>query len=74
VCCHTRSGWTAGAGIENKADLFGPPGPNWIFRTEYLCVDLGNFSDSHNYVFPHMLSGSIHEHFFRSALSYKFGG
>jgi len=46
-------------------------------RTEYLYVDLGSISDNYTYPTPalfHALTGSVHEHVFRSALSYRFGG
>ncbi len=71
---HTRVGWAAGAGIETKADMFGLLGPNWTLRTEYLYLDLGNVSDSFAYFgVPFTMSGSVHEHIWRTALNYRFG-
>ncbi|MGB8038105.1 MAG: outer membrane beta-barrel protein, partial [Pseudolabrys sp.] len=37
----TRTGWTAGVGIETPFTLLGLFGPNWTTKTEYLYVDLG---------------------------------
>ena len=71
---HARVGWAAGAGIETKADMFGLLGPNWTLRTEYLYLDLGNVSDSFAYFgVPFTMSGSVHEHIWRTALNYQFG-
>jgi outer membrane immunogenic protein len=72
---HTKTGWTAGGGIERKADFFGLLGPNWTVRTEYLYVDLGSVSDSYTYGGEtHAIRSSLHDHIWRSALTYKFGG
>ena len=72
---HTKSGWTAGAGIENKFDLFGWFGSNWTTRTEYLYADLGSTTDSFTYAGANeTLTTKIRAHIWRSALVYKFGG
>jgi outer membrane immunogenic protein len=72
---HSKSGWTAGAGIENKFDLFGWFGPNFTTRTEYLYVDLGSTSDNFTYAgASETLSTKIRAHIWRSALVYKFSG
>jgi outer membrane immunogenic protein len=72
---HTLVGWAAGAGIETKASLFGLLGPNWMMRTEYLYVDLGSVNDTYSFVGAvHALTGSVHDHVWRSALTYRFGG
>ena len=71
---HTKTGWTAGAGIENKFDLFGWFGRNWTTRTEYLYVDLGNTTDNLTYAGANeTLSTKVRAHIWRSALIYKFG-
>jgi len=76
---HSKSGFAVGGGIENKLDIFGLLGPNWTTRTEYLYVDLGSVSDS----FPILnipgaatqtLTSNLHEHVWRTVVSYKFGG
>ena len=41
---NTKSGWTAGGGIETPFTLLGLFGPNWTTKTEYLYVDLGSTS------------------------------
>jgi len=75
---HSKSGFAVGGGIENKLDLFGMLGPNWTTRTEYLYLDLGSVSD--NFANPtfagstQTLNSSIHEHVWRTVVSYKFGG
>jgi outer membrane immunogenic protein len=71
---HTKAGWAAGAGIENKFDLFGWFGKNWTTRTEYLYVDLGSTSDTFSYAGANeTLTTKIHSHIWRSALVYKLG-
>jgi outer membrane immunogenic protein len=65
----TRSGWTAGAGIETPLQLFGLFGPNWTSKTEYLYVDLGSTS---NLVNTTTLTTSVTEHIFRTGLNYHF--
>ena len=43
---NTKTGWTAGAGIETPFTLLGLLGPNWTTKTEYLYVDLGTTTDN----------------------------
>ena len=75
---HNKSGFAVGGGVENKLDLFGLLGPNWTTRTEYLYLDLGSISDS--FVNPGLtpvaqtLNSNLHEHVWRTVVSYKFGG
>jgi outer membrane immunogenic protein len=76
---HSKSGFAVGGGIENKLDVFGLLGPNWTTRTEYLYVDLGSVSDT--FVNPpgagassQTLTSNLHEHVWRTVVSYKFGG
>ncbi len=66
---HTKSGFAVGGGIENKLDFFGLLGPNWSTRTEYLFVDLGSVNDV---LAGQTLSSNIHEHIWRTVVSYKF--
>ena len=69
----TKSGWTAGAGIETPFILFGLLGPNWTTKTEYLYVDLGNTSD--NFIIgavPATTTRSVTEHVFRTGINYHF--
>jgi outer membrane immunogenic protein len=75
---HSQSGFVVGGGIENKLDFFGLLGPNWTTRTEYLYVDLGSVSDT--FVNPAVAGGAgqtltsnLHEHVWRTVVSYKFG-
>jgi len=73
---HTQSGFAVGGGIENKLDFFGLLGPNWTTRTEYLYLGLGSISD--RFVSPaggaaQTLTSSLHEHVWRTVVSYKFG-
>jgi outer membrane immunogenic protein len=65
----TRSGWTAGAGIETPFTLLGMLGPNWTSKTEYLYVDLGSTS---NIINTTVLTTSVTEHIFRTGLNYHF--
>lgn len=70
---HTRTGWTAGAGIETPFTLLGLLGPNWTTKTEYLYVDLGSTSDS--FIFgavPATTTRSVTEHVFRTGINYHF--
>jgi outer membrane immunogenic protein len=71
---HSKSGFAVGGGIENRLDVFGLLGPNWTTRTEYLFVDLGSVSDTLTPVgaAPQTLSSSIHEHIWRTVVSYRF--
>ena len=73
---HSKSGFAVGAGVENRLDILGLLGPNWTTRTEYLYVDLGSIGDT----FPgaaggvaQTLTGNVHEHVWRTVVSYKFG-
>jgi outer membrane immunogenic protein len=67
----TKTGWTAGAGIETPFTLFNLFGPAWTSKTEYLYVDLGRVDN----VFP--VSGLVNstkvtEHVFRTGINYHF--
>ncbi|MDA9506050.1 membrane protein [Bradyrhizobium sp. CCBAU 11386] len=69
----TKSGWTAGAGIESPFTLLGLLGPNWTTKTEYLYVDLGTRAD--NFIIgavPATTTRSVTEHIFRTGLNYHF--
>ena len=69
----TKSGWTAGAGIESPFTLLGLLGPNWTSRTEYLYVDLGTATD--NFLIglaPTTTTRSVTEHVFRTGINYHF--
>ncbi len=68
---HSKSGFAVGGGIENKLDLFGLLGPNWTTRTEYLYIDLGSVSDT--FGATQTLTSNLHEHVWRTVVSYKFG-
>ena len=68
----TRSGWTAGAGIETPFTFLGLFGPNWTSKTEYLYVDLGNASTSVTAPLVATNSGHLQEHIFRTGLNYHF--
>jgi outer membrane immunogenic protein len=68
---HTRTGWTAGAGIESPFELFGLFGKNWTAKTEYLYVDLGSSTDSN--VLPGeywKFQTHVQEHILRTGLNY----
>jgi outer membrane immunogenic protein len=70
---HTRTGWTAGAGIETPFTLLGLLGPNWTTKTEYLYVDLGSSTD--NFMIaaaPTTATRSVTEHIFRTGINYHF--
>jgi outer membrane immunogenic protein len=68
---HSKSGFAVGGGIENKLDLFGLLGPNWTTRTEYLYIDLGSVRDT--FGAAQTLTSNLHEHVWRTVVSYKFG-
>ena len=67
----TKSGWTAGAGIETPFTFLGLFGPNWTSKTEYLYVDLGSTT---NPIVGGVLvnTTSVKEHIFRTGLNYHF--
>jgi outer membrane immunogenic protein len=76
----TRTGWTAGAGIETPFTFLGLFGPNWTTKTEYLYVDLGKSTNGFTLVgapggpgnAPGVLTTEVHEHIFRTGLNYHF--
>jgi outer membrane immunogenic protein len=69
----TKSGWTAGAGIETPFTLLGLFGPNWTSKTEYLYVDLGSTSDTFIIgAVPATTTRSVTEHVLRTGLNYHF--
>jgi len=73
----TRSGWTAGGGVETKF------GPNWSAKLEYLFIDLGKETNAFNVLFT---SGAVNgtvlsnftstsrfqDHIVRVGLNYSF--
>jgi outer membrane immunogenic protein len=64
---NTRTGWTAGAGVEWGLTQ------NWTARVEYLCLDLGSATS----VFPlsnRQESSSVTMNVARFGVNYKFGG
>ena len=65
----TRTGWTAGGGIETKLSR------NWTQKTEYLYVDAGttNFL-AVPFTTPHQTSFRNEFHVIKTGLNYKFGG
>jgi outer membrane immunogenic protein len=66
----TKTGWTAGGGIETPFKLLGLFGPQWTTKTEYLYVDLGRTTDA---VTPTVTNTSrVSEHIFRTGLNYNF--
>jgi outer membrane immunogenic protein len=72
----TRTGWTAGAGIEYAI------GNNWSVKAEYLYVDLGSFNtlipSAPNCVPPGACSFVVHhtytDNIARLGVNYRFGG
>ena len=62
----TRTGWTAGGGLEYA--FLG----NWTAKIEYLYVDLGSFDPG--FVIPPTNSVSFKESIVRGGLNYKFSG
>jgi len=69
----TRTGWTAGAGIETPFTLLGLFGPNWTSKTEYLYVDLGRSTNAFDLGnAPVVYSTRVQEHIFRTGLNYHF--
>ena len=70
---NTKTGWTAGAGIETPFTLLGLLGPNWTTKTEYLYVDLGTTTDNFTLaVLPATATRSVTEHIFRTGINYHF--
>jgi outer membrane immunogenic protein len=70
---NTKSGWTAGAGIETPFELFGLLGRNWSSKTEYLYVDLGSSSNTFiNGGVTVTFNTRVQEHIFRTGLNYHF--
>ena len=67
---HTKTGWTAGGGIETK--LAG----NWTAKAEYLYIDLGKVNGSFGYPPDPFISfvetSAIRNHIARVGLNYKF--
>ena len=65
----TRSGWTAGGGIETRLSR------NWSQKTEYLYIDAGttNFL-AVPYTTPHPASFRNEFHVIKTGLNYRFGG
>jgi outer membrane immunogenic protein len=75
VLSHTRTGWTAGGGVESPFEFFNLFGKNWTAKTEYLYVDLGHTSDSFATpisISPIKFSTHAQEHIFRTGLNYHF--
>jgi outer membrane immunogenic protein len=69
----TRSGWTAGGGIERPVNFFGLLGSNWTSKSEYLYVDLGTSADTLLLAGrPVAVTTSVKEHIFRTGLNYHF--
>jgi outer membrane immunogenic protein len=70
---NTRTGWTAGAGIETPFELFGLFGRGWTSKTEYLYVDLGGATTpfTNNGVTTTFATNTT-EHIFRTGLNYHF--
>jgi outer membrane immunogenic protein len=70
---NTKTGWTAGAGIETPFRLLGLLGPNWTAKTEYLYIDLGSTTD--NFIIGAAAATStraVTEHVFRTGINYHF--
>jgi outer membrane immunogenic protein len=70
---NTKTGWTAGAGIETPFRLLGLLGPNWTAKTEYLFIDLCSTTD--NFVIGAAAATStraVTEHVFRTGINYHF--
>jgi len=69
----TKTGWTAGGGMESPLDLFGMFGKNWTVKAEYLYVDLGSVNDIISVGgVPFALNTTIQEHVFRGGINYHF--
>jgi outer membrane immunogenic protein len=69
---HTKPGFAAGGGIENRLDLFSLLGPSWTTRTEYLYLGLGSVSDTVGTGGGNAFTSNIHEHVWRTVVSYQF--
>jgi len=68
----SKSGWTAGAGIETPFSLFGLLGPNWTSKTEYLYVDLGSTTDVFGPAAAGLNTTKVTEHIMRTGINYHF--
>ena len=65
----TKTGWTAGAGIETKL------GRNWSQKTEYLYIDAGTTNVATNLLgVPQNVSFRNDFHIIKTGLNYQFGG
>lgn len=62
----TRTGWTAGAGIEFALSF------NWTAKAEYLYVDLGDFTSGALTAGGRVVNHSYTTHIGRVGLNYKF--
>lgn len=70
---HTKTGWTAGAGIETPFEFLGMFGKGWTTKTEYLYVDLGRVTDNFTNVgINQEISSRVTEHIFRGGINYHF--
>lgn len=71
----TKTGWTAGGGIETPFSPLGLFGPGWTAKSEYIYVDLGTatsaFAGSSGGAF--VTNTRVTEHIFRAGLNYHFG-
>ncbi|HEV3500068.1 MAG TPA: outer membrane beta-barrel protein [Bradyrhizobium sp.] len=68
----SRSGWTAGGGIETHIS------GNWTAKLEYLHIDLGSTTNmfafqSGGFPFAFSTSSSLRDDIVRAGLNYKFG-
>jgi opacity protein-like surface antigen len=68
----TKTGWTAGAGIEGAI----PSTRDWTWKIEYLYVDLGtvsgNGSDTFDFVGPFTWSTKFTDNIVRGGINYRF--
>jgi outer membrane immunogenic protein len=68
----TLGGYAVGGGVETSFSLFGLLGSNWMTRSEYLYVNVGDGDTLTAGGFPVVANHQFH--LFRSALVYRFGG
>ncbi len=79
----TKTGWTAGGGVETPFEFLGWFGKNWTSKTEYLYVDLGSNANSFvtatgpvnlltGLAVTNTFSTHVSEHIFRTGLNYHF--